>query len=72
MKQLLLLIIMILSTSSVLARSTVFTKERRAQIQQRRERVLKSGDIKTVYPKRFKIDWFVVNNRAHMGIFWEN
>lgn len=72
MKQLFLLVILILCTSSSLAKSTVFTKERRAQIQQRRERVLKNGDIKTVYPRKFKIDWFVVNNRAYMGIFWEN
>ncbi len=31
---------------------------------------MNNGNIQNVYPKRFNIDWFVVNNKAYMGIFF--
>lgn len=70
MKRLIFLIVLVMCTSNAFGRSTRFTKERREQVQQRREQILNNGNIEKVYPKRFKIDWFIVNNRAYMGIFF--
>ena len=70
MKSLILFIILSLFASTAVGGSTVFTKDRRAQVQQRRSRIMNNGNIQNVYPKRFNIDWFVVNNRAYMGIFF--
>ncbi len=71
MKKIIILFIMLfLLISSAEGRSTVFTKQRREQVQQRREKILKSGNIENAYPKKFNVDWFIVNNKAYMGIFF--
>ena len=45
---------------------------RRAEVQKRRERIMHTGNIENFYPKRFKIDWIVINNRSYMGIIYNS
>lgn len=71
MKKIIILIaLLFLLASSADGKTTRFTKDRREQVQQRRDRIMQNGNIQNVYPKKFNIDWFVVNNRAYMGIFF--
>ena len=45
---------------------------RRSEVQKRRDRIMHNGNIENFYPKRFSIDWIVVNNRSYMGVFYNN
>ena len=47
-------------------------QDKRKMVQQRREKILRNGNIDNFYPKKFKVEWFLVNNRAHMGIIFNN
>lgn len=47
-------------------------QEKKAVVQERRERILRNGNIENVYPKKFRIDWFLVNNKAYMGIIFNS
>lgn len=67
-----MMLLFFMGTSTVFGRTTRFTKDRRAQVQQRRDRILQKGNIDSVYPKKFRIEWFIVNNRAQMGIIFNN
>ena len=75
MKKILIIVVVLLlfsAASDVSGKSTKFTKDRRAQVQQRRERILSNGNINNIYPKRFRVEWFIVNNKAQMGIIFNN
>ena len=39
---------------------------KKAQIQQRRQRILHNGNINNFYPKAFKVEWIIINNRAYL------
>ena len=45
---------------------------RRAEVQKRRDRIMHNGNIENFYPKRFNIDWIVINNRSYMGIIYNS
>lgn len=45
-------------------------KKQREAVQARRNRILQNGNVNNFYPKSFKIDWFIVNNKAYMAIQW--
>ena len=47
-------------------------QEKRAIVQERRDKILRNGNIENVYPKKFRIDWFLVNNKAYMGIIFNS
>ena len=37
-------------------------------VAERRARIMRNGNINNHYPKKFQVEWFVVNNKAYMGI----
>tara|TARA_R100001509_G_scaffold142403_1_gene97781 strand:+ start:367 stop:588 length:222 start_codon:yes stop_codon:yes gene_type:complete len=41
---------------------------KREAVAQRRQRIMRNGNIDNFYAKSFNIEWFVVNNKAYMGI----
>ena len=45
-------------------------KNKRDVIQARRDRILKNGNINNFYPKRFRVDWIIINNKAYMALQW--
>lgn len=43
------------------------TKEnKQAQIQERRQRILHNGNINNFYPRAFRVEWIIINNRAYL------
>ena len=69
-KAFLAILIILIFTNVAFGRSTRFTKERKAQVQQRRDRIMQNGNIDNIYPRQFNVEWFVANNKAYMGIFF--
>lgn len=45
-------------------------KNKRDAVQARRDRILKNGNINNFYPKRFRVDWIIINNKAYMALQW--
>ena len=41
-------------------------KNRKAEVQARRQRSLYKGNINNFYPRAFKVRWIIINNRAHL------
>lgn len=37
-----------------------------AQVQERRQRILQNGNINNFYPRAFKVEWIIINNRAYL------
>lgn len=70
MKAVLFILILLFATDVAAANKP--KNSRRAEVQKRRERILHNGNIDNFYPKRFSIDWIVVNNRSYMGIIYNN
>ena len=40
--------------------------DKQAQIQERRQRILQNGNINNFYPRAFKVEWIIINNRAYL------
>lgn len=41
---------------------------KRAEVAERRARIMRNGNINNRYPKKFQVEWFIVNNKAYMGL----
>ena len=39
---------------------------KQAKIQARRQRILNNGNINNFYPRAFKVEWIIINNRAYL------
>jgi len=39
---------------------------KQTQIQERRQRMLQNGNINNFYPRAFKVEWIIINNRAYL------
>ena len=42
---------------------------KKAQVQQRRQRILQNGNINNFYPPAYKVRWIIINNKAYL-VFW--
>ena len=40
--------------------------DRQTQIQRRREQIQYNGNINNFYPRAFKVEWIILNNRAYL------
>ena len=41
-------------------------KNHRAQVQERRAQIQYNGNINNFYPRAFKVEWIIINNRAYL------
>ena len=53
------------SRPSVSRSSSVSRKE---LVKQRRERIMRNGNINNFYPKPFSVRWVIINNRSYLMI----
>lgn len=40
--------------------------DKQAKVQERRQRILQNGNINNFYPRAFKVEWMIINNRAYL------
>ena len=64
--------LMIFGTSNANAGESISRRQKREIVQERRDRIMRNGNIQNTYPKKFRIEWFLVNNKAYMGIIFNN
>ena len=41
-------------------------EKKQVKIQERRQRILHNGNINNFYPRAFKVEWIIINNRAYL------
>ena len=39
---------------------------KQAEIQERRQSILHNGNINNFYPRAFRVEWIIINNRAYL------